>query len=175
MTKFLTHTALALTLLTSASLATTASANPAQEKPFYINFSYGQSVLDGSGVINDLDTDAFALTFGYQPHPYLAAEATYTYHDFDASSAIEGHVGEIVLVATPFKYRVRPIAMLGVMYYSIEIKAGNIDEQIDEVDVVFGGGVDFDITDHISVRAIYKATGNSIDTSGWFIGPTIRF
>ncbi len=187
MAKFLTHTALALTLLTSASLATTASAAEmsAQEKPFYVTFNGGQ--LDFDIVGGKVDSNTYTLGFGWQPIPYISTEFSYSYLDIEDDVAVdlEGHHIEAFIVATPLKYRIRPILMIGLTHGRYDYDLTSIGQSLlpnisasdseNQTEFLFGVGFDFDITETIGVRGVYKKILGDIDADGWFLGPIVRF
>lgn len=225
MTKHLTTTAIALAL--GLGVATTASAEEKRFYGAFNYGQISADDLKVYESSVDLDADAFAFTGGYQINKYVSGEFTFTWHEFDdetdsrtidqgvlnffnvpteqtligerVNATLEGNGFslEAVAVATPIQYRVRPIAMLGVIYRHIDgdLTFNAVDSASgaqlmlsdgsaarttqsgteDDFDVVWGVGIDADITDSIGIRATYKGTGSSADMSGWFIGPTIRF
>lgn len=155
--------------------------------PVYVGADVGQgnapSICDGIsqlGIACKTTAPAYRVTLGYQFHPNVAGEFTYTsVGSFDASysgggisesvSAKGDGVGVAVVPSVALGERVRAFVRLGVASITSHIDAsgyvaGSINSS--KTNVTAGIGLQFDITPALAMRAQYETLGKVGDTNG---------
>lgn len=152
--------------------ASLASENPRQEVSlqgtgFFTKDSHGRGISQRS-----TDTGGFLLGYRYHFNDWLAAEANYGYArntQFDVAGSgafnVQSNIHEAIasLVVTPpiSVARLRPyfLSGSGALVFDPTGNAGGVVEgarRQAKAAFVYGGGVDYDVAKHLSLRAEYR-------------------
>ncbi len=140
----------------------------AQPNPFYIGGGY--SYIQGSdknddpstmGYSYDIDADGLMFQAGYKINPYIAIEGRYTMAsgaDIDASfpNPPDADITNIAIYAKP-TYPIGRVNIYGLLGYGkteVDYSSGTVADW-DKSGFQWGGGVNFEITNHFAVFADY--------------------
>lgn len=133
---------------------------------FYAGASYGLAKSRG-GEFDD-DNDILEAMAGFKFNPYFGVEGTYTkFGEFEGalgSVRVDGY-GVAAVGAMPLTDAFSVYAKAGMFFSSTDVNIGGFTDSFDDEHLFYGLGVDFAISDPLSVIVEYDRYAVEVDGS----------